>query len=589
MKKANIILKSIYTVMAATPLFGILNVIVILLFGILSYLLTMTLAKLFDAVSFYLNGADSMEAIFRYGIIYIIFFLVQFSLYTVQSVVENYGIYEKTLHMLKIQLGLKCSRLSLNSYEDTELHNLTQRAKECVQTDVLPRIYLSVLKAFSAIISVVSVTLALAGYSPALLPISLFCVVPYLISRILRGREFYCLKTHQAPQKRKAEYLWRLFCDAAAVKEMRVMGTGEYITEKWRDTQWKVNKDVWDFNRRDSRSLLYCNLFKSLGFILSFLLCLYLLLEGSLTIGIFGACIFAINNVQTATKNLMLELGQVPQLLSFGGDFLDFLKLPEEENGTLEKKGFEQLRFDKVSFSYPNTTKKALEQVSFSVRAGEKIVIVGENGSGKTTLAKLMLGLYRAGEGIVSYDGVDINEIDRSVFYERISVVPQDFMKCSLTLRENVAISHVEELQNDGKIKECLAQIGFDRKECTLDEQIGREFLGRAFSGGEWQRIAIARAMFKDSNFVLLDEPTSALDPLAETEILKSFMELSENRTALIISHRVGLCKYADRIFVMKEGRLTECGNFEQLMSNKGDFFRMFQAQARWYEDGRTR
>lgn len=584
MKKTNIIFKSIYTVMAATPLFGILNVIVVVLFGILSYLLTITLAKLFDSVSFYLSGTDSIDAILRYGIIYIIFFLVQFSLYTVQSVVENYGIYEKTLHMMKIQLGLKCSRLSLNSYENTELHNLIQRAKECVQTDVLPQIYLSVLKAFSCIISVVSVTIALAGYSPALLPLSLLCVVPYLISRIIRGREFYCLKTHQAPQKRKAEYLWRLFCDAAAVKEMRVMGTGEYITEKWRDTQWRVNKDVWDFNRKDSRSLLFCNLIKSFGFILSFLLCLYLLLEGSLTVGIFGACIFAINNVQTATKNLMLELGRVPQLLSFGGDYFEFLRLPEEENGTLDKKDFDKMRFEDVSFSYPNTAKKALEHVSFSVRAGEKIVIVGENGSGKTTLAKLVLGLYRAGDGIVSYDGKNINEIDRKIFYENISVVPQDFMKCSLTLRENVGISHVEELQNDEKIRQCLTRIGFDKKECTLDEQIGREFLGRAFSGGEWQRIAIARAMFKESNFVLLDEPTSALDPLAETEILKSFIAMSENRTAMIISHRVGLCRYADRIFVMKEGRLAECGNYEQLMRKKGEFFRMFEAQAHWYE-----
>lgn len=584
MKKINVIFKSVYTVMTATPLFGILNVIVILMFGSLSYLLTITLAKLFDAVSFYLTGADSMEPVIRYGVIYIIFFLVQFSLYTVQSIVENYGIYEKTLHMLKIRLGLKCSRLSLSSYEDTELYNLIQRAKECVQTDVLPGIYLSVLKAFSSVISVVGVTLGLAGYSPALLPLSLFCVAPYLVSRIIRGREFYWLKTHQAPQKRKAEYLWKLFCDAAAVKEMRVMGTGEYITEKWRDTQWKVNRDVWEFNRKDSRSLLFCNLIKSLGFILSFLLCLYLLLDGRLTVGIFGACIFAINNVQTSTKNLMLELGRIPQLVSFGGDFFEFLELPEEENGALDKKDFEEMRFEDVSFAYPNTVKKALENVSFSVRAGEKIVIVGENGSGKTTLAKLMLGLYRAGDGTVSYDGLDINEIDRNIFYDNISVVPQDFMKCSLTLRENVGISHVEELQNDRKIRQCLTRIGFDKKECTLDEQIGREFLGRAFSGGEWQRIAIARAMFKESRFVLLDEPTSALDPLAETEILKSFIEMSENRTAIIISHRVGLCRYADRIFVMKEGKLAECGDFEQLMKKRGEFFRMFEAQAHWYE-----
>lgn len=585
MKKATIIFKSIDTVMAATPLFGILNVIVIVLFGILPYLLTITLAKLFDVVHLYLSGVQlAAGPVFQYGALYILLFLIQFSLLTVQSVVENYGIYEKTLHMLKIQLGLKYSRLPLLSYENTEIHNLTQRAKECVQMDVLPRIYLSVLKAFSSIVSVVSITLGLAGYSPALLPLGLLCVAPYLISRIVRGREFYYLKKHQAPQKRKAEYLWRLFGDAAAVKEMRVMGTGEYITEKWRETQWKVNRDIWDFNRRDSRSLLFCNLIKSAGFILSFLLCLYLLLEGSLTVGIFGACILAINNVQAATKNLMLELGRIPQLLSFGSDYFEFLDLDEEENGALEKKEFEEIRFENVSFSYPNTDKKAVDDVSFSVKEGEKIVVVGENGSGKTTLAKIMLGLYRAKDGAVRYDNTDINEMDKTVFYRNISVVPQDFMKCKLTLRENVAISDVDEMHNDAKIRQCLAQIGFEKRECTLDEQIGREFQGRAFSGGEWQRIAIARAMFRESRFVLLDEPTSALDPLAETEILKSFIEMSKNRTAMIISHRVGLCRYADKILVMKKGKLAECGSFEQLMKKKGDFFRMFQAQAHWYE-----
>lgn len=581
--KKKVVFKAVHTVMAATPLFGVLNLIVVLLFGILPYLLTVTLADLFDSVNNYLGGTGLPEYILKYGIIYIVLFLLQFSLYTVQSVVENYGIYEKTLHVLKIQLGVKYSRLPLISYEDTEIQNLARRAKECVQTDVLPKIYLSVLKAFSSVISIVSITLGLAGYNPALLPVSLFCVLPYLVSRIIRGKEFYYLKAHQAPLKRKADYLWRLFCDAAAVKEMRVMGTGEYITEKWRDTQWKVNEDIWNFNRKDSKSLLFCNLFKSAGFILCFLLCLYLLMEGSLTAGIFGACILAIHNVQSAAKNFLIELGRIPQYLSFGCDYFEFLELEEEENGGCDKRSFEKIEFENVSFAYPGTDKKAIDNICLSMKKGEKIVVVGENGSGKTTLAKLMLGLYKAGEGTVYYDGVSVNNMDKACFYKTVSVIPQDFMRCNLTLRENVAISRADKMGDDNRIKYCLSRIGFDKKEYDLDEQIGREFSGVTFSGGEWQRIAIARAMFRESDFVLLDEPTSALDPLAETEILKSFIEMSQGKTAVIISHRVGLCRYADRILVMKEGRLCESGSFEQLMGKKGAFFKMFQAQAHWY------
>lgn len=584
MKKAKVIFKSIYTVMTATPLFGTVDLIVLLLFGILPYLLTVTSAELFDSVEGYLFRADSEGRIVQCGVVYMILFLIQYSLLTVQSVAQEYGIFEKTMHVVRIRLGAKYARLPLISFENAKIHDLAQRAKECVQMDILPRIYLSVLKSFSAAVTVVSVTVGLAAYNPALLPLSIFCVVPYLISRIVRGEEFYRLKAHQAPQKRKAEYLWRLFGSAAAVKEMRVMGTGDYITEKWRKTQWQVNRDIWEFNRKDSHSLLLCSLMKSLGFTFSFLLCLYLLLRGRLSVGIFGACILAISNVQSATKNLMLELGRLPQYLSFGSDYFDFLSLKEEENGSFRKRDFAQIQFENVSFAYPGAEKTAVDTVSFTIEAGEKVVVVGENGSGKTTLAKLMLGLYRTVEGNVRYDGIDIDDIDRTCLYEGISVVPQDFMKCNLTLRENVAISNTGEIDNDNKIKRCLARIGFDKKECALDEQIGREFSGVAFSGGEWQRIAIARAMFRNSSFVLLDEPTSALDPLAETEILKSFIQLSKNRTAVIISHRVGLCKYADKILVMKEGKLVECGNFEQLMKDRGDFYHMFQAQACWYE-----
>lgn len=588
MKKTKVIWKAIGAVVTATPLFAAVELLVLALAGVLPYLLTITSAGLFDSVSFYLAGVGPKEQILEYGAGYLTLFLIQFSLETVQSVAENYGIYEKTMYELRIQLGMKYARLPLIDYENAKIHDLAQRAKECVQTDVLPRIFLSGLKAVSAVISVVSITAGLAAYSPALLPLSLFCVAPYLISRIVRGEAFYCLKVHQASKKRKAEYLWRLFSDTAAAKEMRVMGSCEYIAEKWRSTQREVNRDIWEFNRKDSRSLLYCNLIKSAGFIMSFLLCLSLLFKGSLSVGIFGACILAINNVQAAAKNLMIELGRIPQCVSFACDYMEFLELREEEGGSIDKADFEQIWLEHVSFSYPNAEKKAVDDVSFSIRRGEKVVVVGRNGSGKTTLAKLLLGLYRADGGMIRYDEANVEEMDEGCLYRNISIVPQDFMKCSLTLRENVAISNVEELHNDCRIRYCLEQIGFE-KECELDEQIGREFSGVAFSGGEWQRIAIARAMFKDSGFILLDEPTSALDPLAEAEILKSFIELSRNRTAVIISHRVGLCRYADKILVMDQGKLAECGTYEQLMKQKGVFFGMFQAQAYWYEAGQER
>lgn len=277
----------------------------------------------------------------------------------------------------------------------------------------------------------------------------------------------------------------------------------------------------------------------------------------------------------------------MPEKIAFANDYFEFLDLPEDQNGRMKIDGIKNGVFlSNVSFAYPNRNDYALKNISLAIHKGEKIVVLGVNGSGKTTLSKILLNIYPPSQGEVRYDDILSTDIDKHSLYTYLSVIPQDFVSYSLTIRENIAISDLRHLQDDALIKRSLTSSGLQsllNETGGLDEQLGREFGGKELSGGQWQKIAIARGLFKTSEFILLDEPTSALDPLLETEILRQFIEIAKDKTAVIISHRVGLCKLADRIIVMKDGQICEMGTHHDLMEKDGEYRRLYTAQEQWY------
>lgn len=204
--------------------------------------------------------------------------------------------------------------------------------------------------------------------------------------------------------------------------------------------------------------------------------------------------------------------------------------------------------------------------------------MVGENGSGKTTLAKLLARLYQAESGSIFFGTQDICELDLNDFYRHISIVSQDFVKYEMSVRENIAVSDWREMENTDKIRRTLEAVGLGElaSEGGLEEMLGTEFGGRELSVGQWQRAAIARGLFKSSSLIILDEPTAALDPVMETEVLRMYLEMAREKTAVIISHRIGICREADKIIVMKDGRAVEVGDHEELMEKRGEYYRMY-------------
>ena len=340
---------------------------------------------------------------------------------------------------------------------------------------------------------------------------------------------------------------------------------------------------------KSSNVFLFCDLFRLFGFAASIALSVYFAGNGIISVGQFAACISAFSAMQFMTEQLIGMVTEQNKKADFAGDFYDFFDNATETEGDKPFGGFMQdITVKNVSFAYPTGNSDVLHDVSFTIHKGERVVIVGENGSGKTTLSKIISGVYEPKSGEILYDGNDIKTFERDSFYRRFSVISQDFVKYQFTMRENIGMSTPNQIHNDEKLMQSAKSANVEpiiRRIGGLDTQLGREFNGVELSGGEWQKVAIARGLNKDADIIILDEPTSALDPLVEYDILKKFIDLTEGKTSVIISHRVGLCRFADRIIVMQDGRVVGNGSHEELLRNNAEYTRIWNEQAKWYAE----
>ena len=494
----------------------------------------------------------------------------------------------QTGQQLQIELGEKGTRLSMICYENTETNNMLKRAKNCIEQERFSDLSLSVFNILAEFLKVNGTLLVLAGFHPVLVGISLLSVFPYLIVRLVRGKEFYELKRYQAAGERRRNYLYHLFGDKQAVKELRIFEIEDYIEQKMYAARDNMKQEVWNFKKRDMRSLLICEIFCKSGYLLSIFSTILLLLHQVLDVGMMAAALVAFTSFQTAAKYFLVSLGRIPECAAFVKDYYDFMDMEEAEKGT-EKlcSDFDSIKVKQLSFSYPGRKTPAVSNLSFTIKRNEVVAIVGNNGSGKTTLVKLLTGLYQAQKGQIYYGRQNLRSLDPEEFYKQISFVSQDFIKYELTVRENIGIGDWKQMENTGKIYMLLHQVGLETfiSQASVNQLLGNEFGGRELSVGQWQKLAIARGMMKDSSVIFLDEPTAALDPLMETKVLKMFLKIAREKTAIIVSHRIGICKEVDKIIVMKEGKIAEIGNHEKLLAEKGEYYRLYTMQQKWYEE----
>lgn len=574
-------------VQSSIPVMGILAQFYYLFEGLFPAVLTILTVRLFNSVEKFLQGSADFSQAVLYGCLIAAANLVYRTAEPLSSVAINAGVYEKGGYYARIRLAEKSARLPMIYFEDANTINLRQRASQCVNREIHGQIYMNLNTSVTSFISVIAVTLTLSHYSLLFIPVSICSVAPYLISYLIRGKEFTRTRRQQAKKERRLQYLWSLFTGKETAKEIRAMDFGEYIAGQWTDCRDEVNEELWKLGKKDSLSLLLCDSIQAVGYAASICLALWLTAQGMVSVGVFGACLSAIRAVQNQTQFFLSTIGNFSRTAAFAKDYYDFLDLPEDVTGSQPFKGLQgEFKLENVQFSYPNAKEPALDGVNLTIRKGEKLALIGENGCGKTTLVKLLLGIYPASGGSISVDGFPLADIQKDSFWKKVSIVAQDFVSYKLTLRENVGISDLERMQDNEEIHRALDEAALPQlAELSPDTRMGREFDGMELSGGQWQKLAIARGLFRDSEVIVLDEPTSALDPKIENEILTRFMELAKDRTAVIISHRVGLCKAADRVAVMKDGRIAEVGSHEELLKAGSLYQTMWEAQASWYTD----
>lgn len=572
--------------LAIAPVSGILSLLYYLFDGLFPAAVAFLSARLFGSVSGYLGGTVPRATVLASAGLLLGCYIFQQAMQLLSSVTINAGIYEKCNSYHDMRLAEKASRLPLLAYEDAGILNQLARAKDSVKREVLGQLFMMAGLFVASGIGIVSVVGVLASYSVWFVPISLLSVLPYFIAAQIRGKEFFHIKRAQAGKARRLAYLWGLFTGRRTLKEMRVMGFDGYIMDQWRKCRDEVNEELWELGRKDALSLLFCDILRVLGYGASLVLALLLALRGDISTGLFGACIAAFLAVQEQVRSFLVQLGKAPAALEFARDYYAFLDLPEENTGGQRYSGLErEIAAENVAFRYPGSGKDAVEGVSFTLKKGEKLAIVGENGSGKTTLSKLLLGLYPVREGAIRVDGRNLDELEKRDYWQRASVVAQQFVSYQLTLRENIGMSCPACIQEDERLLRALDSAGLSdlAEKLPLDSRLGPAFGGAELSGGQWQKLAIARALFRDSELLVLDEPTSALDPLIEAEVLSAFMELTRDKTAVIVSHRVGLCKRVDRVLVMKNGRVAEIGAHDELLRAGGEYARLYTEQEKWY------
>lgn len=493
----------------------------------------------------------------------------------------------------------KASRLPLIYFENQAHYDKLYRILSAAHTSGTDLV-VTLVDMLRALPAVVAYAAVLAIYAPPLLIIAIISMIPVAVEFFMAGKVNWNILNEQTRERRLADYYARTLVNRENAKEMRLYGLARHLLDRWSQLYWETRNEqrraAFRLGLRQRGMVLAARAVGMFGLF-------WVVSAGmiSATPGQYAIIFLALENIW-GLFDVLSGLVVAGKAAGYAAELHLFMTLPEEpryqQTAEWPTTGPEPLyafptpmlhgiRFEDVWFTYPDSDVPSLAGVTFEIRAGETVALVGENGAGKSTLVKLLLGLYQPDRGRITVDGIDIRQIHLDSLRKAASAIFQHFVQYRLTLGENIYVSQTELAADGARMQASAMRAGVhdfvQRMEDGYNTVLGPDVGGTELSGGQWQRVALARAFFREAQVLILDEPTAALDPMSEVAIFERFAELSEGRATLLISHRLGMARLADRIVVLKGGQVVEEGSHNMLIQAGGEYAALFQAQARWY------
>ena len=530
---------------------------------------------------------------------------VAFAMRSLESAVRRYVavvVQEQIQPVLRRQLFEKAISVPLETFERPAYYQKLETGSQALGDSVAEnlRSVIWLIGAFSGAVGLFIL------YVAAHWLLAAFLVAVAVVVSILRGRaaaKFAQVYYHGSPLRREAGYWSGLLSSRETGPELRLFGLADHLIGLWRGVFGRHVAEMDRGRRQVALGFLTEVAVKQIAIMITGIALVILASTGQISIGQLVALLYGLSQFESVTNTLGWSSASLIEEWTRIAHLRDFLALDSERSVDQAAKRspspFRQgVHFDGLSFTYPGSERPALSNINLTIRPDEHVALVGENGAGKTTLVRLLLGLYRPTEGRITVDGIDVAGLDPEEWRRRATAIFQDFVRYPTTPFENIAYADPSLLGDETasqvaihpRVVSAAAQAGADAFIDALPFKyatpLGKEWEGGVeLSIGQWQRLAIGRAYLRDAQIIALDEPTAALDPRAEAEVYNHFSRAAAGRTAILVSHRLGSARMADRIIVLREGRIVEEGDHDSLLREDGEYARMYRLQASWYAD----
>jgi ATP-binding cassette, subfamily B, bacterial len=498
---------------------------------------------------------------------------------------------ERVTNASSVRLMEHAATLDLEDFEDAEFQDQLERARR--QTSGRMTLMGQLFGQAQSIVTVASFAAGLIFYAPWLIALLFLALVPAFIGEAYFNAQSYSLDFVRTPERRELDYVRQTAASVETAKEVKIFGLNGFLIDRY----IRLATDFYAANRRLAlRRAGWGGLFTAIGTIGYYLAYAYITwrtVTGKFSVGDLTFLAGSFLRLRSLLEGLLTSFSGTASQALYLNDLFSFFEVEPEILSPANPKNFPDpiargFEFQDVGFRYPGSERWAVRHLSFTLHAGEVLALVGENGAGKTTLVKLLTRLYDPVEGRILLDGHDLREYDLDALRGNIGVIFQDFVRYNLSAGDNIAVGKIEARDDQARIERAARRSQADEVIARLpggyQQMIGKRFKnGVELSGGEWQKIAIARAYMREAAVLILDEPTAALDARSEFEVFQRFKELSAGKTAILISHRFSSVRMADRILVLAEGQIEAAGTHDELLAQSGRYSELFELQAAGY------